>query len=231
MKLPLLLSVPHAGWRIPPEAEPFCRLSQIEIDEDGDEGASAIYSFSSEVEAYVTTDVARAIVDVNRSDDDRRPDGVVKTHTCWNVPVYREPLPEAVAQELLAHHYYPYHQRLRELASSGVRLAVDCHTMAAEGPPIGPDPGEERPRVCLSHADGACPYEWIESLRDCILDNLGGEVRINDPFKGGFITRSHANEMPWVQLELSRAGFMSNREKSKAVLEALRDWCSLKIGR
>jgi len=36
--------------------------------------------------------------------------------------------------------------------ASGVMLGIDCHTMAAKGPPIGPDPGKERPLVCLSNA-------------------------------------------------------------------------------
>ncbi len=34
----------------------------------------------------------RAVVDLNRAPDDtapENPDGVVKSHTCWNVPVYK----------------------------------------------------------------------------------------------------------------------------------------------
>jgi N-formylglutamate amidohydrolase len=226
VKLPLLLSVPHAGWRIPDVVVSYCVLSQDQIDEDGDVGAHEIYNLESEVVAYVTTDVARAIVDLNRAEDDRRADGVVKTHTCWNVPIYCEPLPESIVQGLIERHYHPYHRKLRDLAGTDIRLAIDCHTMAAKGPPVGPDPGQERPRVCLSHAGETCPDEWIESLRDCFEESIGGDVRINEPFTGGFITRSHSREIPWVQLELSRAPFMSNDEKRKAVLQALRDWCS-----
>jgi N-formylglutamate amidohydrolase len=225
-KLPLLLSVPHAGWRVPPEAEPYCILSERDLLEDGDVGASAIYALDRESTALLTTDIARAIVDLNRAEDDRRPDGVVKTHTCWNVPVYRELLPEEVVKELLDRYYYPYHARLRELAKSGVKLGVDLHTMAATGPPLGPDPGIERPRVCLSNGDGeTCPQEWIESLKTCFEEGFGPYVRINDPFKGGFITRSMAAPLPWLQVELSRGPFMSNGEKRHAVLKALRRWC------
>ena len=46
-------------------------------------------------------------------------------------------------------------------------------------------------------------------------------MTINDPFRGGFITRSHAAEMPWVQLEMSRAPFASNAEKRQRMLRAL----------
>ena len=40
MRLPILLSVPHAGLRVPAEAEPYCCLARDEIIADGDEGAA-----------------------------------------------------------------------------------------------------------------------------------------------------------------------------------------------
>ena len=225
MKLPLLLSVPHAGLRVPSEAEPYCILTPQQIVEDGDEGAADIYALEPEVAAYLTTDVARAIVDLNRADDDRGADGVVKTHTCWSIPVYREFPPEEVVETLLARHYRPYHARLRDLAGRDVRLGLDCHTMLAKGPPVGPDPGGERPWVCFSSADGTCPEEWIASLRAGFEKFFAGPVWVNKPFKGGYITRSHAAELPWVQLEISRGDFMRNAEKRELVVAALRYWC------
>jgi N-formylglutamate deformylase len=127
---------------------------------------------------------------------------------------------------LLDRHYRPYHTSLTESARSGVRLGVDCHTMAAKGPPIGPGPGVERPWICLSNGEGTCPQDWIGSLAGCFARAFGHEVNINDPFKGGYIIRAHAHELPWVQLELSRAPFMSNDEKRRWVRAALQDWCA-----
>ena len=219
--LPILVSVPHAGLRVPPEVVGACLLSPAQIAEDGDEHAEAIYDVAGEVRHFVTTDIARAVVDLNRAEDDRRPDGVVKSHTCFNVPVWREPLGEAVVETLLARHYRPYHARLGELAGQGVRLAVDCHTMLAIGPPIGPGPGQERPHVCLGNADGACPGEWMACLQRSFREQFGRRVTVNEPFRGGFITCSHAAEMPWVQLELSRAPFATDPEKRRRVLRAL----------
>ena len=222
MSLPLLLSVPHAGLTVPPEAEPYCVLTEREIAEDGDEGAAVIYDLEAEVSAFQTTDIARAIVDLNRAEDDRRRDGVVKTHTCWNVPVYREPLPEDVIERLLDRYHRPYHRRLSDLAAARrARLAVDCHTMAAAGPPVGPDVGQERPWICLGYGEGTCPTPWIEALRDCFADLVGPHVTINEPFGGGYITRHHAAEMPWLQLEMSRAPFLPDAEKREMVLTAL----------
>ena len=219
--LPILVSVPHAGLRIPAEVSSSCILTPAEIVADGDEHAAEIYDIATEVAAYVTTDVARAIVDLNRAEDDRRPDGVVKTHTCFNVPVYRNPLDDAAVETLLARYYRPYHDRLRALAGRGVRLAVDCHTMLAAGPPIGPGPGVERPHVCLGDGDGACPRDWMACLERSFREQFGPRVTRNDPFRGGYITRAHGAEMPWVQIEISRAPFLSNSDKRRRLLQSL----------
>lgn len=226
MTLPLLLSVPHAGLVIPPEVNDLCMLSENEIIEDGDEGAAEIYlPLEDEVYTLVTTVVARAIVDMNRAEDDRGRDGVIKTHTCWDVQIYREPLSEVIITELMATFYKPYHSSLTQYATH-VQCGIDCHTMASQGPPVGPDTGIERSAICISNADCTCPNEWITSLADCFERAFEKEVAINHPFKGGYIVRSHAKELPWIQIELSRAPFFSNKEKGFRVLEALKDWCS-----
>ena len=225
MTLPLLLSVPHAGLVIPPVVHDLCILSKNEIIKDGDEGAAEIYlPLENEVSALVTTIVARAILDMNRADNDRRKDGVVKTHTCWDVQIYREPPSETIIAELIEIFYKPYHASLTRYATH-VRCGIDCHTMAAQGPPVGPDTGEERPAICISDAAGTCPRDWIASLADCLKKVFEKDVSINHPFKGGYIIRSHATELPWIQLELSRAPFFTNEEKGFRVLEALKDWC------
>ena len=223
MTLPFLVSVPHAGLTVPPEAAPCCALTPREIAEDGDEGAAEIYlGLKPLVAAFQMTDIARAIVDMNRSEDDRSRDGVVKTHTCWNVPVYRTPLSDDVTGQLIARHHRPYHRRLTELAAGqAARLAIDCHTMAATGPPVGPDTGKERPWVCLGCGEGTCPQDWIAALKSCFEELVGPNVTINDPFSGGYITRRHSTEMPWLQLELSRAPFLSDLEKGRIVRAAL----------
>ena len=145
MTLPLLISVPHAGLRVPPEARPYCSLTPEEIARDGDEGAAEIYTIENEVECYVTTDVARAIVDLNRAEDDRRKDGVVKTHTCWEVPVYEPFPPEEVVRTLLAQYYRPTTSASPGSATAGCslpstaipwrqRVLLSVRTRALNGP-------------------------------------------------------------------------------------------------
>jgi len=224
-RLPLLVSVPHAGLVVPPEVKDLCVLGQGDIVADGDEGSREIYDIQNHVAALVTTEVPRAIVDVNRSAADRRDDGVVKTVTIWNKPVYSAPLHEKSIQGLITKYYEPYHKKLTQLSKSKVILGIDCHTMVAEAPPIGPDPGSKRPDLCVSNADGTCPDEWIRAFASCIEEAFGREVFVNRPFRGGYIIRSHANELPWVQIEMARREFMSLEEKKQRVLDSLKMFC------
>jgi N-formylglutamate deformylase len=221
--LPLLISVPHAGLKVPPEVESICTLNQEQIVEDGDEGAAEIYSVGDQVAAFVTTDVARAFVDVSRAQDDRRADGVVKTHTIWEIPIYSQALSEELVKALLRRYYRPYHQELSRLARK-VRMGVDCHTMAEVGPPIGPGAGEKRPLICLSNAEGSCPDAWFKSFAECLERSFEVKVSLNSPFKGGYIIRSHAHELPWIQVELSREPFLTIAEKRQRFLAALTQW-------
>ncbi len=225
--LPLLVSVPHAGLAVPPEAEPYRILTDAQIADDADGQAREVYArLDGRVRAFLSSDVARAIVDLNRASGDFGPDGVVKTATCSEDPVYNPFPPESVVDTLLQRYYRPYHEHLSRLAAmEGVVLGVDCHTMAATGPSAGPDPGRKRPLACLSDAGGTLPGPWFTRLARCFTAQFGPSVSLNDPFKGGWITSSHASELPWVQIELSRSEELSPEDKSNRVLAALTDFC------
>ena len=224
MTLPLLISVPHAGLQIPESLQTNCLLSLEQIIQDGDEFALDIYGpLKDEVAAYVGTDIARAALDMNRAEDDIRKDGVVKTHTCWDVPIWRSSLDKGIIQWLIDTYHKPYHRRLTELAQgTDLILAIDCHTMAAFGPPVGPDTAAERPQVCLGNAEGrSCPDDWLLIMQSAFQSQFSGEITLNTPFSGGYITKHHGSEMPWIQLELSRGDFASPAEKSIRVKAAL----------
>jgi len=223
MKLPIIISVPHSGLEVPPELVDLNLLSRHEIAEDGDEQAAEIYAWSEKVQVFVDTAIARAYVDLNRAPDDRRLDGVVKTHTCRMAPIYREPLSEALVKTLLEKYYTPYHQKLSRHAAE-VKLGIDCHTMSAVGPPMGPDPGRKRPAICLSNADGTIPRDWLEKLAECLHRAFAAEISLNRPFRGGVIIRTHAGELPWVQLEFSRDLFCSVDDKREKAWQAITEF-------
>lgn len=227
MKLPLLVSVPHAGEEVPPEVKDICILRRDDILVDRDEGAREIYAVLQDTcEAFVTTDIARALVDLNRAPDDIGGDGVIKSHTSWNVPVYSSFPDRPLIRTLLQRYHEPYHEKLSANgAGQRIKLGIDCHTMAAVGPPVAPDPGRERPMVCLSNANGTCPPEWIECLADAFAGIFHDTVTINNPFRGGYITRSHAAEKFWLQIEISRTQTYTSEYKRNGLMQALDIFC------
>jgi len=61
----------------------------------------------------------------------------------------------------------------------------------------------------------------IYDVRDCVAN-----VSVNEPFEGGHIIRAHCREIPWMQLELSRARFLPIEEKRRRLLDALECFCT-----
>lgn len=227
MKLPFLISVPHAGLSIPNEIKSIVTLTPAQIRDDSDDQAAQIYSVKDVVADYISTPVARAIVDLNRQPDDFSTDGVIKTHTCQMKPVYSIPPDNQMIKKLLDLYYYPYHHRLRQLVQSKEKkiiMGLDCHTMQGTSPKISPRPGTPRPYVCLSNAGYTCPQHWIQLMAECFKEYFGPSVTINDPFKGGYITRTHGREMPWMQVEISRAPFVSVAEKKAGFINSISQW-------
>jgi N-formylglutamate deformylase len=222
MTLPCLISLPHAGTKIPDEVLASNLLSLEQIVKDGDEGAEQIYRLDECVEALVTTDIARAFVDMNRAIDDFRDDGVVKTMTCWMEPIYTQALQRSIAQKLLARYYCTYHSALEEAYTGDIVLGIDCHTMAAFGPPVGPDPDRRRPMVCLGDGNGkTLPDKWMDALADYFSSSFQQPTAKNVPFSGGHITRHHGRRRAWVQVEISRCPSLTWEEKSVRVQDAL----------
>ena len=224
---------------VPGEIKEIWALSRRDAFHDGDPLTSRIYDFSEHVVSQVTMEYYRAAVDLNRAPDDiapQNPDGVIKSHTCWNVPVYKPDLlpDEELKEILLAKYYFPYHKQLeREIDNPDIRLVVDCHSMAAQSPPIEADEGAIRPLICLGNlgdVNGEIEQEFNRVTCDPeLVEFMADEFRIvfrhedleidppsvatmNDPFNGVYITRTHSGKgVPVVQIEMSRAFYLNKR--------------------
>ena len=216
-KLPILLSIPHGGTTIPAELKDRIILSTEDMFDDGDAFTREIFDLKHRVSQVVTSDIARAFVDLNRDPIDlppRNPDGVVKSHTCYGREIYKKDCaPDSkLIDTLLGKYYYPYHDRIAEILDNqqkSLKLALDCHSMAGMGPNIGPDPGQRRPLICLGNRNGqTCSPDIINHLARCFKEEFAlkeSDISINQPFSGGFITQTYGgNPIPWIQVEISR---------------------------
>ncbi len=221
-KRPILISIPHGGTKIPHEISDRVCITKKDLFEDGDAFTREIYGIKDEVQALIETDIARAFVDLNRETSDRppkNPDGIVKSKTCHSQPIYSSQIfqNEPIVESLIQKYYDPYHKKIRDLLStqSQIQLALDCHTMEAVGPSIAPDRGKERPLICLGNNYGnSCPDEWVQKLAECFQESFSlqeGDVKINEPFAGGYITRKYGNDpVPWIQIEMNRKLYLSD---------------------
>lgn len=235
-----MLTVVHGGENIPEELLEHNNLSPGDILKDIDTFSREVYDFSDLVLEYLDSDIARPYIDLNRAVNDRppkNPDGVVKTQTVFQVPVYKQGrFPDDVLiNQVLQKYYYPFFRTLRKMeCSPDIIAGIDCHTMLSHSPPISKNPGEKRPLVCLSNGGGmegkseservrtSCSAELMLHLRKSFLEVFDcpqDQVKINDPFQGGYIIRSRKQStVPWVQIELNRELYLNSEypfEKNK----------------
>lgn len=220
-KLPFLISIPHGGVQIPNELILNTQLTHEDILEDGDAFSIPIYNLEQTVQQVIDTPIARAFLDLNRSIDQlppQFPDGIFKSHTCYLKPVFKNgQFPDESLRNKVLHKYYRYYhnQITKALKNELIQFGFDCHTMASESPPVSAHPGEKRPLVCLSNRNGAtCTHKSIQLLRDIfinVMDCKTEDVKINDPFSGGYIIQTYGNNpIPWIQIELNRNLYLSS---------------------
>lgn len=227
-RLPVLISIPHGGTEAPEElGGRLCITPRAQFD-DSDPFTKEIYDIGGSAKYVIVAAMARAYVDQNRArtrmpPDD--PDGLIKRTTSYDEPIYIKGMePDPRLEEMLIRGYYtPYHDRIAQACKDGgVRLGLDCHSMAAVAPSIAPDTasaGQEagrRPLFCISNLDGkTCPTDWLKGLADSISESFRidrGEILLNRPFKGGHITESFGyRPLPWIQIEMNRSLYLNER--------------------
>jgi len=225
-KYPFLLSIPHGGTEVPHEIAGRMLLTRKEILWYCDPGTRILFDLRDSVEVYIDTPISRMVVDLNRPPlplPPRDPDGIIKVRTIDGRDVYR---PGQQPDTNLIHHllltwYFPYHQRIDELLDQHpVRIAFDCHSMLPYGSVEQKDAGRPRPLICLGNNGdrqgrpkkgglATCPEAWISELADAFRKVFphDGDVAINNPFSGGFISNAHfwRKGIPWIQIEINRS--------------------------
>jgi N-formylglutamate deformylase len=219
---PLLISIPHGGNEIPPEVKGKLILQKRDLVEDSDAFTRIIYDIGKSAVKVICADIFRAIVDLNRAPDDlppANPDGVIKSHTCYNKKIYRGDCHSdtRLINVLLTKYYNDYHNRIqKEIRRDNIEIAFDCHSMASKGPDIAPDSGMDRPVITLGNLHGkACDFSATERLAHAFREEFRLEdyhVKINVPFAGGYITRKYGKKpIPWIQIEMNRCLFMEEQ--------------------
>lgn len=216
---PLIVSFPHTGILIPDDIEADL-IDPRRARRDADWWIDRLYDFVHAMGATtIHTTISRTVIDVNRD-----PSGVslypgqattelVPTTTFDGEPLWRRTPDDREVARRHACYFNPYHAALKaeiqRLRSRHPRVVVyDCHSIRSVIPRL---------------FDGALPVFNIgtNDRTSCDLDlqraieeivRGSGEAYVtNGRFKGGYITRHHANPsagVHCVQMELACRGYM-----------------------
>ena len=241
-RLPFLLSIVHGGSMLPRELAPRLALSAADVFFDSNPWTREIFAMGELVQGRLEVEVARAVIDLDRDPGHRPPDhedGVVKRVTRYRKKIWTDegaPTPEEV-QRLLERYHRPYHDILERTASrGGVRLGIDCHSMAPVGAPLDPDPGQRRPIFCLGNlgdenGEGdaiTCKPALLRALGDALHEEFADVVppeglplvTFNRPYSGDYILKRHGRgRTPWLQFTINRCLALKNEPEDPATAE------------
>ncbi|MHC9057602.1 N-formylglutamate deformylase [Pantoea sp. y20] len=220
-KIPLLVSIPHAGTQLTPEVDAGLSDAARGLP-DTDWHLPLLYDFVRDLGASVLIGhYSRFVIDLNRPADNQ------PLYTTATTGLYPETLfdgsptfapgktPSAeVRQGYLDTIWQPYHQQLQQelarlKAEHGYALLFDAHSIASVIPRLF----EGRlPDLNIGTNDGAsCSTAVINAIKQvCNAQNDYSWIA-NGRFKGGYITRAYGQPdqgVQAVQLELAQLNYM-----------------------
>ena len=257
-RLPLLISMPHAGTRLTPAVEAGLVDAARSLP-DTDWHIPRLYEFAGELGAStLAANYSRYVVDLNRPADDRplyssATTGLYPDILFDGAPLYRsggEPSAEERATYLVQ-IWTPYHRALAdELArlkrEFGYALLFDAHSIRSQVPLLFDG---RLPDFNLGSNSGAsCAGDLAEGLREVCAQAQDYSHALNGRFKGGHITRNYGQperQVHAVQLELAQCTYMDEQvpfdyrqdlaeptqEVIRRLLEAMLAWGRERYGR
>ncbi len=223
-EIPLLVSCPHAGYEFPKNWNPQIAKSWQERPIDTDWHIEKLYNFTTEMGGCLLwSRFSRYLIDLNRPrnseqlyQDGRPTSELVPLSSFSGQALYEGPTPDS--EEILARritYYEPYHDKiLQTLEKKRVNfskvLLVEGHSIRRHVPKIRTKPF---PDFMLGNDLGkTMPMGWLESLALRLEKKWGFTCSLNDPFRGGHITRAYgkpAQQRYSMQIEMSQDLYMN----------------------
>lgn len=218
---PLIVSFPHTGTDLPEALLP-AYVSPWLARRDADWWIHQLYDFARDLGATtIRTTVSRSVIDVNRDPSGvslypgQNTTGLCPTNTFDDAPLYlpgQAPDDAEVARRRSL-WFDPYHvtlaQEIRRLRALHPAIVVyDAHSIRSRIPHLF---AGELPQFNIgSNDDASCDPALTDAVERICAGSGHSHVR-NGRFKGGWITRQHANPTHGVhsiQMELACRGYM-----------------------
>ena len=218
---PLIVSFPHTGTDLPAELEDRF-VSPWLARRDADWHVHRLYDFVRAMGATtVRTSISRSVIDVNRDPSGaslypgQNTTGLCPTTTFDDQPLYRDGLTpdEKEIERRTYTWFHPYHQALdaeiaRLRAQHSQIVVYDAHSIRSRIPHLFEG---ELPQFNIGTNSGAsCDPTLAAAVEKRCSDSDFSHV-LNGRFKGGWITRKHANPgggVHSIQMELACRGYM-----------------------
>ena len=216
MKLPFLISIPHASHFVPEELKPSLLITERDIRNHSDLYTDQIYDIGADAH-IVKSRVSRLIVDHNRFfyplwTDNVGDDTIISKFTPTGEPVFSSHLNEFTIQKLLQTYHFPYHKQMHQIIRNHtIDFIIDGHSMWSVGPSALKDAGMPRKDIVLGNRNyKTCSREQTQFIRS-YFENLGYWVAINNPYSGKKIMHLFCEDgdTPGIQIEVNRRLYMN----------------------
>lgn len=218
---PIILSIPHAGTWIPPEAKDHV-INKKSLLTETDLFTDIIYAGIGEIASTVSTQVSPCVINVNRGNLHKPHEMIKKTLPVLKQKILIKHYTAAQRKKLIAKYYKTYHQALVDLIKRakkqyGFALLIDTHSMYPVGSQFTDDPGKKRPHFNISDSEGrTCPKKvmqaFLKDLRKTVSPKKW-QVWLNRPYKGGQITKKYGKPKTSVyviQIETQNGTYRQN---------------------
>ncbi len=228
IKLPIVLSIPHAGTYFPEDIQAEMKTGLLPPD-DTDWFVDKLYDFANDLGILtISANYNRWVIDLNRNPDSTPlyNDGRVITELCTTTDflgntIYKDERNKITTDEINRRkklYFTPYHNALQQLLNEvkqqfGSVLLWDCHSIRRHVPSIYKHPF---PDLILGSADGTSASSHIIDLALQMLQKSRHSVSHNHPFKGGYITRHFGkpeHHQHALQLEMAKPLYMDDNER------------------
>lgn len=228
---PLLLTSPHSGHYVPPEAQQYIRLPMgaIRCMEDAHVDLLLEKAVARGIPLMAATH-SRAVLDLNRAVDEfdpgmfagplpiqakisnkvRRGFGLVPFICGPGQRIHRGKLPAHVLADRIRQLHRPWHEAIAAnmaLLHSrfGMAVVLDVHSM----PTLD---GEHPADIVIGDRFGQSAAGWMVDFLVSAFGREGLRVARNVPYAGGYTTANHGQpdrSMHAIQIEIDRALYMN----------------------
>lgn len=238
MGIPFLITIPHSGEKVPPQATWLQSLPEEVLMCDVDRYIDWIYEpiLKEFVIPYAKTEWHRYAGDLNRVPEDvdsfsvkghsnpagLHPRGFLWSITTTEIPLIKTPIEPEAHAELVKLIYEPFHASVRDLyekfQEQGAKRVyhLDAHSMPSVGTRQHRDPGERRADIVISDNLGKSCSKGYRDLVIAAYCVAGFKVGYNWPYFGGRVTEQYGAPdlgREVLQVELNRDLYMDEKTK------------------